>query len=208
MKRIILGLLVFCLLAEVVCAFSYTGSQGLLTLPTANMRRNGSGSIGLNYAENDISGALAATFLENLELGIAAGSRDPVYGFFKWRLSEETLDRPAFAVGASGSSFYAVLSKNLLPNGLKAHIGMGSGEYKGVFGGISYVVNPVSISPRKLPVPIVTLLLELKDNSREQEGSFVLNFGGRLQLNNYFSVDIGLLDMKTLAIGAYLTTAF
>ncbi|HOP54990.1 MAG TPA: hypothetical protein PKX45_10245, partial [Bacillota bacterium] len=106
MKRIILGLLVFCLLAEVVCAFSYTGSQGLLTLPTANMRRNGSGSIGLNYAENDISGALAATFLENLELGIAAGSRDPVYGFFKWRLSEETLDRPAFAVGASGSSFY------------------------------------------------------------------------------------------------------
>ena len=76
MKRIILGLLVFCLLAEVVCAFSYTGSQGLLTLPTANMRRNGSGSIGLNYAENDISGALAATFLENLELGIAAGSRD------------------------------------------------------------------------------------------------------------------------------------
>ena len=70
------------------------------------------------------------------------------------------------------------------------------------------MVNPVSISPRKLPVPIVTLLLELKDNSREQEGSFVLNFGGRLQLNDYFSVDIGLLDMKTLAIGAYLTTAF
>ncbi|MDD2430703.1 MAG: YjbH domain-containing protein [Firmicutes bacterium] len=208
MKRITLVLVVISILSSMIYADSYLGTQGLLSIPTANVRKTGSASFGLSFTQSDLYTNFKVAFVENLELGIGVSNSKPIYGFFKWRLLEETRDTPAFAIGSTGSDFYAVVSKNLMPNGLKAHMGIGSGLYHGVFGGISYVINPVSVSATRIPVPITTLLVELKESASNEDAPCVFNIGGRFQFNDYLSVDIGLLNMRSFTFGAYLTTAF
>ncbi|MFA6694750.1 MAG: YjbH domain-containing protein, partial [Bacillota bacterium] len=103
MKRITLVLVVISILSSMIYADSYLGTQGLLSIPTANVRKTGSASFGLSFTQSDLYTNFKVAFVENLELGIGVSNSKPIYGFFKWRLLEETRDTPAFAIGSTGS---------------------------------------------------------------------------------------------------------
>ncbi len=208
MRRFSLGLLLLMLLTVIVSADSYLGPKGLMTVPTADVSRQGVAGFGASFTEDRFYGNIKASFVENLELGLGGSNYGPIYGFFKWRLVGETPANPGVAVGATGSSFYGVVSKNLTNTGLKGHLGYGSERYGGFFGGLSYVVNPVAVSATNTPVPIITLMGEFKENRHLQESLSAVNFGARFQFTRDFGVDIGLLNFRGLTIGAYLTTNF
>lgn len=208
MKRLLLGLVIISIFSFFVQADSYLGPKGLLTIPTAAVARPGFYSLGASYTEKSIYANLKATFINNVELGIAGAINRPLYGFFKWCLVEETSELPAVAVGATGSAFYGVVSKNLTNKGLKGHLGFGTGRYGGIFGGISLILNPVTVSPAGTILPVVTIIGEFKDNSNLNEIPAVFNIGSRLQFKHNLSVDIGLLNFNALSISACFTTKF
>jgi len=207
-KRLLLGFIIFLLCVFLAQADNYLGPRGLLTIPTTDTARPGLAGLGISYTYRSFYANLKATFIDNVELGIAGAINRPLVGFFKWRLIEETPELPAFAVGATGSAFYGVTSKNLTNKGLKGHFGFGTGSYGGFFGGISFVLNPVTVSPAGTLLPVVTIMGEFRDNSNLKDTPAVFNVGSRLQFNRNLGVDIGLLNFNTLSIGAYLTTTF
>lgn len=208
MKRLLLGFIIVLLLSFCVQADSFLGPKGLLTIPTAAVARPGFYSLGVSYTEKSIYATLKATFIDNVELGIAGSVNRPLYGFFKWCLIEETSQLPAFAMGATGSAFYGVVSKNLTNKGLKGHLGFGTGRYGGFYGGVSLVLNPVTVSPAGTILPVVTIIGEFQDNSNLNGIPAAFNIGSRLQFKHILSVDIGLLNFKALSIGACFTTNF
>lgn len=208
MRKTSLVLVLLILLTCLVYADSYLGPKGLLTIPTADVSRQSVAGFGVSFTENKMYASFKATFVENLELGITGANKSPIFGFFKWRLINESPMNPAFAVGATGSSIYGVISQNLGNSGLKGHIGYGNGMYGGFFLGLSYVPYPVTMSVKRIPIPIISLMGEYVDHGNLPDVNSAFNFGARFQFTKDFSIDFGLLNFKTITLGATLTTTF
>lgn len=206
-KRIALIVTAICFLA-VLAGANQLGPRGLILIPTTDVSRQGVTGLGFGYTENKFNVSFKVTLIDNVELGIGGSNYGPLYGFFKWRLIGETPSSPSFSVGATGSEFYGVISKNLTDAGLKGHIGLSTGGYGIVFGGVSYIINPIAVSSGKTPIPVITLMGEFLGLRQDGVKKNVINIGSRLQFNRDFGVDVSVLNFNSLSIGAYLTTTF
>ncbi|MCG8515442.1 MAG: hypothetical protein MI740_14985 [Halanaerobiales bacterium] len=173
----------------------------LLTVPTADLINsraliNGeiySGSkrvvegIFMTNSKLEIGGMVNFYNQRENELGIRA----------KTVLSGETKEEPAISAGIKNRDLYLVVSKNL-GRGFRGHLGLGNGDFAGLFIGINKILNPVSVevtgaekSPANLPV--INLMGEYINQQ--------VNLGLRLDLQENLMLDFGLLDFDHFKIG-------
>lgn len=173
----------------------------LMTTPTANTLRQGVLGVAANFAEGNL-------FFLNCDLGLVQDLEAGVSVFRypgetyvsfrgKFRIIRETADTPAMAVGVQdlGSngvvSPYLTISKSFSDVGIRGYIGIGGGNFDGIFGGIS---KEFVTSPKKGSLRAVELFLEADSHN--------LNAGAKLAIGSQARINFGLVDMRNWILGA------
>jgi hypothetical protein len=178
---------------------SFYGYTGLVAVPTTGALDKddyNAAVFTLNLEDGVDSNVLAANLglAEGLEIGFA--HLDPERGSgetfinAKYRFARETAERPAFAAGVvdltdeADTTVYLVISKSLVERyqmdldeavSLHAHLGIGGGQFDGLFGGLSAIVSE-------------RLMLMIEYDSDD------INLGANLALNHDFTAHLAGLD--------------
>lgn len=203
-KKLLFTGLIVALTAMPSLAGSLMGATGLFNIPTADVLPLGMTGASV-YVENDrITGAISHGLMDFLEVGAAlrfeGGQAVHAAPFIKGQLFAETARDPGVAAGIEDRSAFVVLSKMLAPR-LRGHVGVGTGRFHGLFGGITYVVNPVVVSrPNGFQPPRVMLI-------GEYDGRYP-NLGARLSFAQGLDIDVALARGNDLMIGAAWRTRF
>lgn len=195
MKKNVASILVLFL---VLFSINVMAMDRLITIPTADLvggegfiageilgssYRQLEGSYNLNSALS--IGGIISSWDNNQEseLGVLA----------KTILVQETKDRPAISAGIRKKDLYFVTSKEVAL-GIRGHVGIGNGDFGGLFLGLNKVLNPVSISQGNKPsMPIINLMGEYANEE--------VNIGLRMNLQDNMKLDLGLLDFEDFKIG-------
>ncbi len=143
----------FLLPTAAIAAPTLHGGTGMLESPSADVLANGKGELGLFYGREWRRQSVAVGLPGGWEIAhawrFAEGQALQEENSVKLSLKPESVLTPGVAVGAeSGGSLYGVASK-FLPGGYRLHLGVGSGRFDGVFGGIEKVLNPPHFSKDK-----------------------------------------------------------
>ena len=195
--------LVFFLLLLTVCtapgaASTSNGASGLLRIPTTATLSQGSFRIGYHYADQENIGSLTLGLYPGVEASVSSVLRDgltAVTAHGKVRVLDEDAAMPALALGveshSDGPGFYAVASKQVGTPMLRAHVGWGTRQFNGFFGGLGYLVNPVSArSNAGITVPPTTAAVEY-DGRKWHAGvkmDLTEEFEGRLYVTDFSSI--------------------
>lgn len=205
MKRIMFFALLLVAIGVVpALAAGNPGMTGLFYIPTADVPAKGITGASVQVAPNRISAGMSHTPMENVEFGVSSrsggGAHAQFAAFIKGQLLPETSRDPGLAIGLDESSLFLVASKVVAPM-FRAHVGYGTERYGGLFGGISYLVNPVVVSePGSIEMPRITLIAEY-DGWRP-------NAGARFSFAQGIDLDAALLNMSDLMIGVSWNTQF
>ncbi len=195
-----LALAALALLAgPLLAAPSFYGYTGLVAVPTTGaLDRNdyNAALFTLNLEDGVDSNVFAANLglADGMEIGFA--HLDPERGSgetfinAKYRFARETPDRPAFAAGVvdltdeTDTTAYLVASKSLVERyqmdldqtiSLQGHLGIGGGQFDGLFGGLSALVTD-------------RLMLMIEYDSND------INLGANLALDRDFTAHLAGLD--------------
>lgn len=203
-KRIALILLLVTLLPVPALGSGVSGSTGLFHTPTADVMPVGVLGASIHFSENWITAGIGYGLLDVLEIGTAVrlkgGAVAQVHPFIKGQILRETRNEPGVAAGIERNAAYVVLSKSLAPL-LRGHAGVGIGERAGLFGGFSYLVNPVVQSrPGSLEAPRILLVGEF--------GGAGLNAGARLSFAQGLDINVFLRNLSEATLGASWRTRF
>src|SRR5690606_17629815 len=90
---------------------SIKGTRGLIHIPTADVLPEGRGVIGAHGSEDLFTSFLEYGIQPFVEIGVLQVLGEPVSGFLKGRIAEETADRPAIATGFEAGDFFFVASR-------------------------------------------------------------------------------------------------
>jgi hypothetical protein len=158
----------------------------------------------IHFSEDWITAGIGYGLLDVLEIGTAVrlkgGAVAQVHPFIKGQILRETRNEPGVAAGIERNAAYVVLSKSLAPL-LRGHAGVGIGERAGLFGGFSYLVNPVVQSrPGSLEAPRILLVGEF--------GGAGLNAGARLSFAQGLDINVFLRNLSEATLGASWRTRF
>ncbi|MCL6590299.1 MAG: YjbH domain-containing protein [Firmicutes bacterium] len=172
------------------------GPTDLMYTPTANSLEAGSLGISVNLCKED-TGYFNFDYglFSDLEIGILIRAY-PEYNVIRFRgkfnVLQEDRDTPGLALGIedlgseSPVSPYLVLSKAFPNSDIKGHIGVGGGEFHGIFGGLEIAF---ANSPRRnKSVKEVELFLEF-DSDRT-------NAGAKLGIGANTKINFALTDLK------------
>lgn len=204
-KRILSFTLLLVILASVPSlAGTVYGTTGLFHTPNADVLPTGMIGASVHVADNQVIAALNYALMDFLELGVSSRSRGSsntkFSAFLKAQIFEETSSDPGLAAGIEGGSAFVVLSKTLTPL-LRGHMGIGTGRFSRLFGGVSYLVNPVVVSrSTNFQMPRIMVIAEY-------DGAGA-NVGTRLSFAQGLDVNIMLQDLDDLMIGAGWRTRF
>jgi hypothetical protein len=195
-------------LAFVIVIFTtVTSASGVLVnVPTADLTKDGR----LTFGFRDIGKVGIAEVSWGVSPDVAAavsiikkGANPETFNAgVKVKLVGEAQEYPALSFGLSRESMYLVASKSLGLRAPRIHAGIGQGRVNGVFAGLSYVVNPVTISSgdKSLSVPVAMVMGEYDGRS--------LNAGVRLVFSPRFDLDVYLVGMEELGWGLKFNTQF
>jgi hypothetical protein len=188
-------------LSTVSFGYGVFEATDLMTTPTANTLHQGVLGIAANFAEGNL-------FFLNCDLGLVPDLEAGVSVFNypgdtyisfrgKFRIIRETADTPALAVGVQdlGSngvvSPYLTVSKSFSDVGIRGYIGVGGGNFDGLFGGIS---KEFITSQRKDQLRAVELFLEADSHN--------MNVGAKFAIGPQARINFGLVDMRNWILGA------
>lgn len=174
------------------------GATGLLRIPTTETLSAGSFRIGYHYAGGENVGSLTLGVYPGVEASVSSVLRDgltAVTGHAKVRVLDEEATMPALALGVEsytdGPGFYAVASKQVGTPMLRAHVGWGTQQFNGFFGGVGFLVNPVSArSGDGLSIPPTTAAVEY-DGKKWHTGVkmvFTEEFDGKLYVTDFSAI--------------------
>ena len=171
---------------------SFTGSTGMINIPTADVLSPGHVAAGYYHWQDHDSGVLTVGAGKDFEISAAAPWQDasPMAWTVnaKINISRETLLTPAVAVGIEDidgrnrRSVYGVISK-VLPYGYRIHVGTGTGRFDGMFGAVEKVLNPTSVRQSHSAFPVTSLIIEMDGNK--------MNYGARMSLAHGLRLDAG-----------------
>ena len=176
---------------------STTGSTGMIRIPTADVLQTGHFAAGYYYWR-DHGAAVAAL---GLPAGIEISAAAPWYNgnSAQWNvnakinLTQESLLTPGVSVGIEDmggqqqQSFYGVVSKSL-PFGLRVHLGVGNGRFRGAFGALEKVLNPHSLRKKASGFPVTSIIVEMDGRK--------MNYGARMSLARGLRLDAGWLGRE------------
>lgn len=184
-------------------ASTITGPTGLFNIPSADVNAPSVIGASVHVSDNNVVAALNYSLMDFLEIG--ASSRSGKYGarfsaFVKGQIFRETANDPGLAAGFEDDSAFVVFSKTLAPL-FRGHLGMGTGRFNGLFGGVSYLVNPVVVTrPSSLQMPRVMLIAEYDGRKP--------NVGTRLSFAQGLDINVALMNVSDVTIGASWRTRF
>ena len=175
------------------------GGTDLMITPTTSTLSPNNLGIAVNFLEGDNSYFnFDFGLAKDLELGLAAynypnETKLTVRGKFK--LLQEHGDTPGLAIGIQDLgqdiiSPYLVLSKNFSEAGIDGYIGVGGGDYDGIFGGINkaFILDHTSSQLNR-----VDLYLEADTHG--------LNIGTKLGIGSQTKINFGLVNMDQWMLG-------
>lgn len=203
-KRLFTLLLMVAVLSTPSLAGSIFGTTGLFNTPTADIVSVGMFGASVHVDDNRVTGAFNYGLMDFLEVGAAVRFRDGqatrFSPFVKGQIFAETAYDPGIAAGIEDGSAFVVLSKAFAPL-TRAHVGVGTGRFNGLFGGVSYVLNPVVVSrPAGFQPPRIMLIAEYDGRNP--------NVGTRLSFAQGLDVNVMLQGISDLMIGAAWRTRF
>ena len=154
MKKKICLLVLLLLPSLAAAAPSVKGSTGNIDTPSADVLRPGQASIGYYHMDEGGSPVGAVSAGKNIEIS-AAYTEDTQNDNFtkvniKYALTQEAVFAPGLAVGIEDSggkseqTVYVVASKSL-PQGIRLHVGGGTGTYDGGFFAVEKKLVPLSV---------------------------------------------------------------
>lgn len=202
------------------------GMSGMILTPDEVICPHGSGEFSFHESvkaindENLNAWGVNYGLTENLEVGLSgltnAGHKDlAVNG--KYQMIRENESSPAVLVGVfdaagiadtinSNASIYILASKNITPivsqlgcqpsNPIRLNLGVGSGVYNGLFGGVDWV------AARRWR------LMAEYTNGKFGDEQNLLNLGARYCIADKWRLDAGLLKFKNFAFGVNYRTSF
>ncbi|GAB6099463.1 hypothetical protein JCM16358_13420 [Halanaerocella petrolearia] len=188
------------------------GSNGLLTIPTADILLTGDLDVGYQGVAGSNDQDLI-TGIYGLRKGVQLGAGvkwnelddDPqLYPTVKVRLlSENNNYRPQVSFGVNDGSDYLVASKMTPYYGVRTHIGIGDQDYfdDHIFAGVSKIINPVTISSgnNNFKIPITTLMAEYNDG---------VNLGAKFRFEPGIEVRLGTIDLDEFTFGVGFKNKF
>lgn len=204
MKRLMILVLVFGLLfgvSAVSLGYGVFEATDLMTTPTANTLHQGVLGIAANFAEGNM-------FFLNCDLGLIPDLEAGISVFNypgetyvsfrgKLRIIREGADTPALAVGVQDLgrngvvSPYLSLSKSFPDVGIRGYIGVGGGNFDGIFGGLS---KEFITSRKKGQLRALELFLEADSHN--------MNVGAKFAIGSQTKINFGLVDMRNWLLGA------
>ncbi|MBM7622920.1 YjbH domain-containing protein [Sporohalobacter salinus] len=210
---IIITLIVGAMLITTGNAFAVTafegGFSGLIKTPTANVLPYNKAAVGYQHTDSANLASFNYGVYDSFELGLTnywydedEVEDDDLFLNAKLQLMQENNNQPAAAMGVVNEDFYGVVSQNL-DYGLRGHIGLGDGDFDGLFAGISKTLNPVTISSEgknQTQIPVTTLMMEYIDEE--------FNAGARLKLTPQLNFNLALEDLSDLSAGINFETQF
>ncbi|HEX3045426.1 MAG TPA: YjbH domain-containing protein [Bacillota bacterium] len=201
-RSIFIGLLACILLlgtATVSWGYGVFGSTDLMYTPTANSLDAGSLGISVNLSEGDL-GYFNFDYglFSDLEMGMVILT-NPVDNTIRFRgkytILQEARNSPGLSIGIenigseSNISPYLVLSKAFPGSKIHGHIGVGGGNFHGIFGGLAVVfTNGSSRSVKK-----AELFLEAD--------SWGTNVGAKLGIGSNTKINFGMTDLENWMAG-------
>jgi hypothetical protein len=204
MKRLMVLVLVFGLLfgiSTVSLGYGIFEATDLMTTPTANTLRQGVLGVAANFAEGN-SFFLNCDFglIQDLEVGVSVFNYpgDTYVSLRgKLRIIREDSNTPALAVGIqdlgkNGTiSPYLTVSKSFSDVGIRGYIGVGGGNFDGIFGGLS---KEFITSGKGSHLRALELFLEADSHN--------MNVGAKFAIGPQAKINFGLVDMKDWILGA------
>ncbi len=202
---LIIGVFVGSVQAKNVC-----GTTGLINIPTASVRASGSMNLAYNWFKKGHYTSIVLGVFPGVEVGLAGrldNSNELILiGNLKVKLLEETAEYPGIAAGLRAGmgdvSYYIVGSMQIGMPGVRAHAGIGTGEFSNPFAGISTVLNPVSVSAvdKEFNVPLTTLTCEWDGSS--------IHAGVLLKFKNQLEGRLTITDFAKIGVGVNYTYSF
>ncbi|AZO93965.1 hypothetical protein [Halocella sp. SP3-1] len=197
MRRYVVGFLFLVVLVNV--AGTVMAVDRLLEMPTAGLIHGDvlvRGEI-IPGSHRNIEGVFALA--DRVQLGVVGNYLDKddeleTAGSLKLLLFDEKDGFPSVSIGAREKDFYFIMSKNL-GHDIRAHLGIGNGEFDGLFLGFNKLINPVAVqtsSSTGVPLPI-NLMAEYANRQ--------VNLGVRVYLREAIAVDAGLMDFEKVKLG-------
>jgi hypothetical protein len=203
---------------------NFIGQTGNLVTPSALTVPRGELTAGYHYMDKRIFGRGENTnvfsanygFTSRLEAGFSTLSRDGskwlVNG--KWLVVTEAAGRPAVSIGVvdlfdtlnRDPGAYVVVGKNLSTlfgrvaeetegRPLRAYLGVGSGSYDGLFGGLNYMATPQ-----------LALMAEYAPEGPITGRRDSVNIGGRFAVTDRIQLEAGLFDWDNVGVGVSIRT--
>lgn len=192
-----IGWIQLLLTTAALAAPSTTGSTGMIRIPTADVLQTGHFAAGYYYWRDHGTAVAAAGLPSGIEVSAAApwynGRPEQWAVNAKINLSQEALLTPGISVGIEDlggqrqQSFYGVVSKTL-PFGLRVHLGVGNGRFRGAFGAIEKVLNPHSVRKKTSGFPVTSIIVEMDGRK--------MNYGARMSLARGLRLDAGWLGRE------------
>ena len=154
----------FLLPAGAVAAPALNGSSGLLSSPSADVLAEGDFSLGAWQGRGWQRQSAAFGLGGGLEIAYGRKTEKELLfeqNSLKISLRNEGLLTPGIAIGGErGGAYYGTLSK-FLPGGYRFHLGIGSGRFGGVFGGVEKVLNPPHLKDKDaVGQPVIKAVLD------------------------------------------------
>ena len=201
LRKIALGIMVcwvqLLLATSASAAPSTTGSTGMIRIPTADVLQTGHFAAGYYYWRDHGVAVAAAGLPAGIEISAAAPGYNGVSAQWnvnaKINLAQESLLTPGISVGIEDvggqrqQSFYGVVSK-ALPFGLRVHLGVGNGRFRGAFGAVEKVLNPHSVRKKAAGFPVTSIMVEMDGRK--------MNYGARMRLAQGLRLDAGWLGRE------------
>ena len=176
---------------------STTGSTGMIRIPTADILQTGHFAAGYYYWQDHGTAVAALGLPAGIEVSAAAPWYNGVSSQWnvnaKINLTQESLLTPGISVGIEDlggqrqQSFYGVVSK-ALPFGLRVHLGIGNGRFRGAFGAVEKVLNPQSVRKKNAGFPVTSIIVEMDGRK--------MNYGARMRLARGLRLDAGWLGLE------------
>ncbi|AZR73970.1 hypothetical protein BBF96_11555 [Anoxybacter fermentans] len=197
-------------LAIPALANSLQGTKGLIYMPSADTQLEGKYSLGLQIMGNDNESTISLNYgvWENFEVymtfNFGSGfDNSNVNGGIKARVMYETELQPSLAIGIMGKDLFVVASKTVdYKTNLRGHIGIGTGRFDGLYFGFNKLYNPITItsSDNEFLLPVTNFKLEFYNNQ--------INLGADFHLNEYFVLNLGVINFREFTYGIGYTSLF
>jgi nitrate reductase NapE component len=195
LRRLLISFMLLALSITPAWAATVTGSTGLIVVPEADILGPGGFEASLHIAHNAIM-SLSLGIFDHVELSLYTPLRNGDLEYTaKVLLNAESATFPGVAIGVESGDVYIALSRSF--GRMRGTLGFGNGGFRGIFGGISYQLNPVYFGKMQTAPK---LLLDYNGH--------LLNGGIRIPLASRLELDASFIDFDHTMIGLTFKTQF